>query len=65
MELGAHEERIRRFYGRESSVIYPPIEIERFPMPVAEKRAGYLLVGRLHAYKRFDDVVRLATLTGL
>jgi glycosyltransferase involved in cell wall biosynthesis len=56
-------DRIRRFYGRDASVIYPPIEIERFPRPVARERSGYLLVGRLIAYKRFDDVVRLATRT--
>jgi len=57
-------ERIRRFYGRDSSVIYPPVDIERFPRPHAGDRRGYLLVGRLIPYKRFDDVVRLASRTG-
>jgi glycosyltransferase involved in cell wall biosynthesis len=57
-------ERIRRFYSRDASVIYPPIDIKRFPRPVARERQGYLMVGRLIAYKRFDEVVRLATRSG-
>lgn len=52
-------DRIRRFYGRDASVIYPPVEIEKFPLPASQPREGYLMVGRLIAYKRFDDVIRL------
>jgi glycosyltransferase involved in cell wall biosynthesis len=52
-------DRVRRFYGRDASVIYPPVEIEKFPAPAPQAREGYLMVGRLIAYKRFDDVIRL------
>jgi glycosyltransferase involved in cell wall biosynthesis len=52
-------DRIRRFYGRDATVIYPPVEIEEFPRPAGLVRDGYLMVGRLIAYKRFDDVIRL------
>jgi glycosyltransferase involved in cell wall biosynthesis len=42
-------------------VIYPPVEIEQFPVPTTQAREGYLMVGRLIAYKRFDEVIRLMT----
>jgi len=55
--------RIRKFYRRESSVIYPFIEPENFYS--AEKENFYLAVGRLTAYKKFDLVVDAFNLNGL
>jgi glycosyltransferase involved in cell wall biosynthesis len=52
-------DRIQRFYGRDASVVYPPVEIEKFPLPDTQSREGYLMVGRLNAYKRFDEVIGL------
>ena len=45
--------RIRKYYGRESTVIYPPVEMSTAPL---ETTGGdiYLAVGRLVDYKRFD-----------
>jgi glycosyltransferase involved in cell wall biosynthesis/SAM-dependent methyltransferase len=51
-------DRIRRAYGRDSSVCYPPVDTEYFT-PGPEPRGDfYLCAGRLVAYKRADDAVR-------
>jgi glycosyltransferase involved in cell wall biosynthesis len=48
--------RIRRYFGRESTVLYPPVEIGRFsPGPVGEH---YVVLGELMAHKRVDVAVR-------
>lgn len=46
--------RIKEFYGREASVIYPPADTE-FYSPAAETRGNfYLIVSALVPYKRVD-----------
>jgi len=50
-------DRIRRFYGREAEVIYPPVDTEFFT-PGGERGDEFLYVGRLVSYKRVDLVVR-------
>lgn len=46
-------DRIRRCYGRESTVIYPPVETARFH--IAERTDDYYLAaGAFAPYKRFD-----------
>ncbi len=51
---------IKKYYGRDSQVIYPPVHTERF-LPVANPRADYYLaVGRLIPYKKFDLIVETA-----
>lgn len=55
--------RIRRIYGRDSVVVPPPVDLERFtPRPRGER---LLVVSRLLPYKRVDLVVRAATEAGL
>jgi len=47
--------RIERCYGRSSTVIYPPVDTDRFsPMAHSDVDEYYLVVGRLIAYKRVD-----------
>lgn len=48
--------RIKKYYGRESDVIHPPVDLSRFSLGEGE-RGYYLAVGRLIPYKRFDLVV--------
>ena len=49
-------ERISANFGRESAVLYPPVEVDRFaPGPVGDH---YLAVGELLSHKRADVVVR-------
>jgi len=56
-------ERIRRFYGRESVVIPPPIDTERF---TASDTVGdyFLILSRLVPYKRIDLAVEACTRMG-
>ncbi len=57
--------RIRRFYNRDSTIIYPPVDIARF-RPGAEPLGDYYLAGgRLIPYKRTDLAVRACSELGL
>lgn len=59
------QERIRRFYQRESTIIYPPADITRF-MPSGAPAGDYFLAGgRLIPYKRTDLAVRACSELGL
>jgi glycosyltransferase involved in cell wall biosynthesis len=48
--------RIKRFYGRESVVISPPVDTTRF-QPVATQGDYFLILSRLIPYKRIDLAV--------
>ncbi len=52
---------IKKYYGRDSVVIHPPVDIERFERAVPGKRSGYVTVGRQVPYKRFDIIVEACT----
>lgn len=49
--------RIRKYYGRESTVIHPPIDMRQFAIA---PRPGdfYLMVARLRPYKRVDIAIQ-------
>jgi glycosyltransferase involved in cell wall biosynthesis len=49
-------DRIRRAYGRESTVIYPPVDTDRFTY-FAEKEDFYLSASRMVPYKKMDLIV--------
>jgi glycosyltransferase involved in cell wall biosynthesis len=50
--------RIRRYYGREAEVVWPPVDVEAFAPVGVEERGDYMLmVGELVAYKRPDLAV--------
>jgi glycosyltransferase involved in cell wall biosynthesis len=55
--------RIRKYYGRQSTVIHPPVEAVTAQL---SGRPGdyYLAVGRLVDYKRFDLAIRACTQLG-
>ena len=54
----AVQERIRDIYGRESVVIHPPVDTERYtPDPSIAVGDYYLIVSRLIPYKRIDLAV--------
>jgi glycosyltransferase involved in cell wall biosynthesis len=44
--------RIRRHYRREASVVYPPVDLERFQPSGSAPDGDYLLVGSFSPYKR-------------
>jgi glycosyltransferase involved in cell wall biosynthesis len=58
---GVVAERIRRAYGREAPVVYPPVEVERFNAAAARAPAApeawYVVVSRLVPHKRVDLAV--------
>lgn len=58
------QERIKKYYHRESDIIYPPVELDKFSL---SGRAGeyYLAGGRLVSYKRFDLIVQAFNRLGL
>lgn len=49
--------RIKKYYGRDSLVIYPPVDINKFAISQQPKKY-YLAGGRLVPYKRLDLVVK-------
>lgn len=60
------QERIERYYQRESTVIHPPVDTKRFQpaKPVANK-AGFVVAGRQTPYKKFDLAVAACSLANL
>lgn len=57
------QKRIQKYYDRESSVIYPAIDISEFPF-TQEKQEYYLAVGRCIPYKKFDLLVDTFNVNG-
>jgi len=53
------QQRIKRFYRRESTIIYPPVNCDFFyPSPSADKKDDYyLMVTALAPYKRVDIAI--------
>ncbi|MBF2065483.1 MAG: glycosyltransferase [Calothrix sp. C42_A2020_038] len=49
--------RIWRCYRREASVIYPPVNVDKFPFS-AKKEDFYLIVSRLVSYKQVSLIVK-------
>lgn len=45
---------IKKYYHRNSTVIHPPVEIEKYLQPKDLPRYGFIITGRHVAYKRFD-----------
>jgi len=56
--------RIEKFYRRDSTVIYPPVDIPKIKIPV-EKGNYYLAGGRLARHKRQDLAVEVCTKLGV
>lgn len=58
---------IRKYYGRESVVIHPPVYFERFQKATNRNKArrGFVISGRQTPYKRFDLAVITCSKLGL
>ena len=58
------KEQIKKYYGRDSTVIHPPVDIERFKGhgKPAQERHGFVTAGRQTPYKKIDLAVEAATL---
>ena len=55
--------RIREYYGRESEVVHPPVDVDAYDAR-ADRGDHWLFIGRLSAYKRADLAVRAFARTG-
>jgi len=51
---------IKKYYGRNSVVIHPPVYFERFQKPEnqVDRRHGFVISGRQTPYKRFDLAIQ-------
>ena len=58
--------RIKKYYGRDSIIIYPPVDTTQFrPLPAGQSPGDfYLVVSRLIPYKRIDLAVQALTRLG-
>ncbi|HUA13543.1 MAG TPA: glycosyltransferase [Candidatus Sulfotelmatobacter sp.] len=55
------KENIAKYYKRESTVIFPPVETDRFKYKKSdEPRHGFVVAGRQTPYKRFDLAIEAA-----
>jgi glycosyltransferase involved in cell wall biosynthesis len=53
------QDQIKKYYGRDSVVIHPPVDVARFKLPTTnyqlqEPRRGFVTAGRQTPYKRID-----------
>ena len=58
------QERIKQYYGKPSTVVYPPVDVQRFTPPPKGERSGYVLWGRHVPYKRFDLAIEACNKLG-
>jgi glycosyltransferase involved in cell wall biosynthesis len=50
---------IKRYYRRDSEIIWPPVQVDRFKMPTKPPlRHGFVVAGRQTPYKRFDLAIQ-------
>jgi glycosyltransferase involved in cell wall biosynthesis len=58
------QKRIKKYYGKPSTIIYPPVDVDRFT-PARERSDYYVALGRQVPYKRIDLAVAAATKLGI
>jgi len=56
---------IKKYYKRDSVVVHPPVDVDRFGFKKDEPRHGYVVVGRQTPYKRIDLAVEACTQLGV
>lgn len=59
------QKEIKKYYGRDSEVIHPPVDIARFKDAGSKERRGFVIAGRQTPYKRIDLAVKACTELGL
>lgn len=52
---------VKKYYGRESTVIHPPVDVTSFTPSKKATRHGFVITGRHTHYKRFDLAVAACT----
>ena len=60
------EKRIKKYYGKEATVIHPPVDTELFtPVPTEEKGDYFLILSAFAPYKRLDLAVEAFNQLGM
>jgi glycosyltransferase involved in cell wall biosynthesis len=58
-------DRIARCYGRQSDIVYPPVDVDFYrPDPEIPREEFYLVVSAMAPYKKVDHAVQAARITG-
>jgi glycosyltransferase involved in cell wall biosynthesis len=60
----AVQDRIKKYYDRDSEILYPPTDIDRFANNGKQPREGFVIFGRHVQHKRFDLAVRACSELG-
>lgn len=59
-------QRIKQYYDRDSTILNPPVQFERFASAAQpKKRRGFLAGGRQVPYKRYDLAIQVCSRLGL
>ena len=58
------QKRIKKYYGKNSTVIYPPVDVDRFT-PETKRKDYYVALGRQVPYKKIDLAVKACTKLGV
>ncbi len=56
--------RIKKYYGRDSVIVHPPVDTKKFIGNNSADRSGYILWGRHVPYKRFDLAIEACNRLG-
>ena len=59
------KDRIKKYYRRDSEIIYPPVELKTFTPKQKAGGSYFLAGGRLVSYKRFDLIVQAFNRLGI
>ncbi len=59
------QDRIKKYYRRDSTIIYPPVELKKFTPKTKAGGSYFLAGGRLVSYKRFDLIVQAFNRLGM
>ena len=52
---------IKKYYGRDSVIIHPPVDVDRFKPKTSNKRLGFVTAGNQRPYMRRDLAVEACT----
>lgn len=55
------QSQIKKYYHRDSTVIHPPVEIEKYLGKSPTTKHGFIITGRHVPYKRFDLAIQACT----
>ncbi len=59
------KDEIKKYYSRDASVVFPPVDIARFKTTEPTERFGFVITGRQTPYKRVDLAVAACSRLGL